>query len=317
MESQSDHANIESRDVSFEVDYDERREAFANLLEWALWAIAAVLLLIRPLTELARGYSLNALYPAFYPSFVNALMVLLFPVVIRLIFGALPIAIFRHRFAGIFGSTASARAMFKTSRGRSSAVGAKARVTPTTRSEVSSEDLALRSTLQLFGYYDAASSRQLSQNIYNRAGVYLLIGVIVAFSGLAFFYSQTGKLGDVGDSVALGRLVEELVPRFGILVFIEIVAFFFLRQYRAAMDEFRYFEAVKRNREETLALIRMCSDAEKKIDPIELVKSQSFFSQAGILQPGQTSELLESRKFEKNELDLLEKVVDALSRSKK
>ena len=48
-----------------------------------------------------------------------------------------------------------------------------------------------------------------------------------------------------------------LAPRFGILFFIELIAFFFLRQYKAAMEEFRYYEAIKRQREETLALVAM------------------------------------------------------------
>ncbi len=41
-----------------------------------------------------------------------------------------------------------------------------------------------------------------------------------------------------------------LLPGFGILFFIEFVAFFFLRQYRSALDEFRYYDAIRRNREE-------------------------------------------------------------------
>jgi hypothetical protein len=45
------------------------------------------------------------------------------------------------------------------------------------------------------------------------------------------------------------------LPRFGILFFIETIAFFFLRQYRTAMDEYRYFEAIKRKREENFVLL--------------------------------------------------------------
>ena len=41
-----------------------------------------------------------------------------------------------------------------------------------------------------------------------------------------------------------------LLPGFGILFFIEFVAFFFLRQYRSAMDEFPVYDAIRRNREE-------------------------------------------------------------------
>jgi len=142
-----------------------------------------------------------------------------------------------------------------------------------------------------------------------------MVGVFVAFSGLAFFYSQTVQLAPTtGEGMPL---LISLAPKFGILFFIEFVAFFFLRQYRSAMDEFRYYEAVKRNREETLALIRIAVDSGKEFDPIELVKNESFFSKAGVLDKGQSTEILESRKLEKNEIELLEKVLDVVSRSKK
>lgn len=112
-------------------------------------------------------------------------------------------------------------------------------------------------------------------------------------------------------------LLISLAPKFGILFFIEFVAFFFLRQYRSEMDEFRYYEAIKRNREETLALIRIAVDSGKAFDPLELVKNECFFSKAGVLDKGQSTEIIESRKLEKNEIELLEKVLDVVSRSKK
>ena len=108
-----------------------------------------------------------------------------------------------------------------------------------------------------------------------------------------------------------------MAPRFGILFFIELIAFFFLRQYRSAMDEFRYFEAIKRCREETLALMRIAEDSGLKISPIDWVNSGSFYSKAGLIQKDQSSEIIESRKLEKNELELMEKVLEVLSRSKK
>ena len=46
----------------------------------------------------------------------------------------------------------------------------------------------------------ADESKRLSTALYTRSGVYLIIGVLVAFSGLGFFYLQTLSLPD-GDSL--------------------------------------------------------------------------------------------------------------------
>jgi hypothetical protein len=112
-------------------------------------------------------------------------------------------------------------------------------------------------------------------------------------------------------------LLVSLAPKFGILFFIEFVAFFFLRQYRTSMDEFRYYEAVKRHREEMLVLVKLGSEQAKPIDGFELVKLGQFFSVAGRLQKEESTEILEARKLEKNETAVLEKAIDAIAQARK
>ena len=139
------------------------------------------------------------------------------------------------------------------------------------------------------------------------------MGVSVAFSGLVFFYYQTT---DLVNSENVASAVN-LAPKFGILFFIELVAFFFLRQYRSAMDEFRYYESIKRKREETLALIQIANAQKIDIDIFELIKSESFFSRPHTIKTNESSEIIESRKLEKNELDVLEKLIEIIAKTKK
>lgn len=113
------------------------------------------------------------------------------------------------------------------------------------------------------------------------------------------------------------QLVVVLAPKFGILFFIELVAFFFLKQYRSAMDEFRYYEAVQRKREEILVLIKLAFDGGKGAEVLELVKNGCFFSEGKVLGKDQSTEIIESRKLEKSELEILDKVIEVVSRSKK
>ncbi|MFZ2406097.1 MAG: hypothetical protein WAW41_13235 [Methylobacter sp.] len=217
----------------------------------------------------------------------------------------------------------------------------------------------------------ALTSKELADGIYNRAGVYLLVGVMVAFSGLIFFYistsnlpgsnsvtadikavhsniekegvtlddantalsggaadlpnkkTQTNSVGNESTNTQKNTSLDHtdmylsLASRIGVLLFIETIAFFFLRQYRTAMEEFRYYEAVKRRREEMLFLFKTMENSPTKIDPMELIKIGQFFSSAGKLSKDETTEIIESKKLEKDELAILEKVIDAVKESKK
>lgn len=286
-----------------------RREVFSRVTEIYLWLAFALVVAGRPTFEImTRVASLSEIFSVRYFEFLAGFFVLVFPFVFRLIFGALPLESVRRKKA----QRQLESPEFATASTRSTEIQvAEIRVLS---DSLSTDELSSSPATKLFAYY-ASSSRRLSQSIYSRAGVYLLVGVFVAFSGLVFFYSQTVQLSVLPQEGF--SLLVAFAPKFGILFFIELVAFFFLRQYRSAMDEFRYYEAIKRNREETLALIRIAADSGKPFDPIDLVKSDSFFSKAGVIAKDQSTEILESRKLEKNELDLLEKVIDVVARSKK
>lgn len=230
----------------------------------------------------------------------SSILIFGFPIVFRLIFGRLPIEALR-------------KARLEKRNGdeglQSFDVDTKVNLM---RSEFTTSEMAELSPIEMLAFFSVCS-RELSKSIFARAGVYLIVGVFVAFSGLAFFYSQTAS----GLFVEGWEAVVELVPKFGILLFIETIAFFFLRQYRAAMDEFRYYEAIKRNREETLALFAIASMGGKEVDVIELAKGLPFYSASTPLQKDQTTEILEGRKLEKNGLEILEKIIEAVSLKKK
>ncbi len=293
------------------IKYVWRREGFNRVIEVYLWMAFSIIVAGRPLFEMATtGVSLSKIFDFRYLEFLAAFLVLVFPFVFRLIFGAFPLESVRRRRAQ------RQLELPEQLQARTEGTEIQNAEIRLLSDSLSTEELSQAQATKLFAYY-ASSSRRLSQSIYSRAGVYLLVGVFVAFSGLAFFYSQTPKFSDYSKSPDTMLLMIAFAPNFGILFFIELVAFFFLRQYRSAMDEFRYYEAIKRNREETLALIRLAADSGKPFDPIDFVKSESFFSKAGVISKDHSTEILESRKLEKNELELLEKVIDVVSRSKR
>ena len=100
------------------------------------------------------------------------------------------------------------------------------------------------------------------------------------------------------------------------MFFIEFIAFFFLRQYRAAMDEFRYFDAVRRSREENLVILKMFAENSEIVSTKDVLSAMKIYSQAGRLQKDETTDILESRKMQKDEIVVFEKLVDAIDRAK-
>lgn len=165
----------------------------------------------------------------------------------------------------------------------------------------------------------AKSSKDISEGLYTRTGVYLFIGVIIAFSGLAFFYietaTQTNTASAIPESLTAHNLVS-LLPKFGILFFIELVAFFFLRQYKGAMDEFRYYEAIKRKREENLVLMQINCETASPMLLGDLLEKTYFYSDQKALKAGESTEILESRKLESGEIALIEKMLSTIASRK-
>lgn len=189
----------------------------------------------------------------------------------------------------------------------------------------------------------AVSSRKLAKSLRTRSSVYLFIGVIIAFSGLLFFYAQVNKSSDIrtympqsnevmGESNTSTKSPQEenktnielikMAQNFGILFFIEFVAFFFLKQYRAAMDEFRYYESLQRYREETLALMKFkaselrseAAQIGKESDIFAIIEKSGFRTTSEKLENGQSTELLEYKKLSKEETDIFNKILEIISK---
>lgn len=172
-------------------------------------------------------------------------------------------------------------------------------------------------------------SAKVADSLFRRAGTYLLIGGIVAIGAALSFYIETSaitkevrlpllKAGDATTAAATDftRLLVELAPRASLLVFLELVAFYFLRQYRVAMDEYRYYEEIQRKREEVTVSLTILARHGGNDQILENLKSGMLSSQT-ILKEGETNAILESKKLERGELDVLKSIVEAIGSAKK
>jgi hypothetical protein len=249
------------------------------------------------------------------------------PALFQQVFGALPLSLFRLR---AIRYRQQLETVDQFLRHESYAAGKVQEQSASIRPPFSSSlelllgDLARHSRDHGLKLLSALTTRSAdtAASIYSRAGVYLVVGVLVAMLGLAYFYIATSQVVlEKVETVTMATISSlpyagllQMIPNFGILFFIEFIAFFFLRQYRAAMDEFRYFEAIQRHREELLALAFLSDRADSKLDLKELLKMGVFYSGRQILGRKETTEIIEARKLEKNEVEVLEKIIDKLGK---
>lgn len=272
-----------------------------RLAEVYLWMFFAVLVGGRVILQVVLnpkgGVYLEDIQFYYYDILIMSL-VLLFPLLFSQIFGKLPFEYLRYR-------RASNLVQQKES---SLSINVSAEEKEVINQQISLGDTALEQMQKL-----AKSSKEISEGLYTRAGVYLFIGVIIAFSGLAFFYIETAKGVDINTpaetAISSSSSLLLMAPKFGILFFIEMVAFFFLRQYREAMDEYRYYESIKRKREENLVLMQLNSENDVPMSISDLLEKTAFYSDHKNLKAGETTEIIESRKLSSNEIALMEKML--------
>lgn len=194
-------------------------------------------------------------------------------------------------------------------------------------------------------------SRLISVRIFNRAGAYLLAGCLIAFIGLGYLnFSLIGgqeiantntiknqvKSSTVTDSAtiknpsksiinstnndteaskdALTEVEERLLnylPRFGTLLLIEFIAFFFLKQYRITSEEYRYYEAIKRRRQDNFVLLNIIK-ANKDSPEVTKLFQELFAENLSLhkLNKDETTQVLETQKILNQEMDLFGKLTD-------
>lgn len=294
----------------------EKKEKLNRVFEFYIWCAFSLLFFVGIFFDiLVNGYSAVRAIEKRYLEVLLSFFVFVFPLVFRLVYGYLPLESLRKaRAEKIINSPTQKTKKEERYPEEVNKEEIKRVQVSLLSSNMSRSQLSQANSLELISSF-LIVSRNLSQSLYGRSGLYLMVGVFIGFSGLAFFYTQTVNLS-INSSLGIESLFY-LAPKFGILFFIEIVAFFFLRQYRSAMDEFRYYESIKRNREESLIILRLLIENEIKIDHKDLANIGIFSSKIGILDKDEKSEIVESRKLEKNEIDLLEKVLDLVSKSKR
>lgn len=138
-----------------------------------------------------------------------------------------------------------------------------------------------------------------ADELYLRSTFMLAGGVVMAFVGIGIFYVSLPPVGS-GESFSTDQYLVGAIRPVGILVFIEAVAWFLLRQYRAIIEDYKAFHRMYLKRANYLVSFKILSSYEDKGSELPLVVSLLQEDLSGILHSGDTTEGLEVQRAPEN-----------------
>lgn len=137
-----------------------------------------------------------------------------------------------------------------------------------------------------------------SQALRTRSDLMLMMGVLIGIFGLAFFWAVSAG----GPAIASENWLERIRP-LALLVFIETIAFFFLRQYRIIYNEYKRFAGQKLKLLNFIAALelymgegRLLPDANQLQSFITLLQNENFNLTSKVEEQLDTNALLDLLK---------------------
>jgi len=140
---------------------------------------------------------------------------------------------------------------------------------------------------------EVAVAANRADALFGRSTLLLAGGIVMSFIGVSIFYVT---LPDTQNEPILTYLSKVVRPT-GVLIFVEAIAWFLLRQYRALVEDYKWFYRLYLKRANYLAALRILQKdpvrAEDAFVAISLVQEDM----SGRLKKGETTESLEAIKI--------------------
>ncbi len=150
-----------------------------------------------------------------------------------------------------------------------------------------------------------SESKKNAEKLFSRSNNCLLVGCVISILGVFVFYLLNMQASQ--EATDLTSRLLQILPRFGILFFIEYIAFFFLKQYRILMEEYRYYEAIKRERQDILSVYLLIKEYNDKPEIQKTIID--YIDKHSAKVPYITgSHKIKTEKLVYDDLDLLSKV---------
>lgn len=156
-------------------------------------------------------------------------------------------------------------------------------------------------------------SAEATNNARSRPTALLFAGSVVSVLGiLIFILTLPPTYLPIED---WPKRAIEVAPRLFLFLFIQVLAGFFLRQYRISLEDYRYYESILRHREDQLSSLlirREQSDSEAISEFAKIILENREFLK---ISNGDSSFIIEAQKIEKNEFSSLADIILNLMKS--
>jgi len=192
------------------------------------------------------------------------------------------------------------------------------------------ENISKTTTVDEILRVSAHSSAKLALKMERRINTHLILGVLVGGAGLVvwwmIFFFQGGTLDKSQELLQKGSFTNQLLfgvlPRITILLFIELLAGFFLRQYRIGVEDLKYFLELRRRADAkrvAYAILERHGDQKAQLKFAEQLIGERSDTR---LLAGETTTTLDAISKEQNEVSkgigmFADKLVDILKVIKK
>lgn len=142
---------------------------------------------------------------------------------------------------------------------------------------------------------EVLTAQKRAEDLYNRSTLLLAGGIILAFIGVGIFYVSLPNLSDRQEITLTGYLAQSIKPT-SVLLFIEAIAWFLLRQYRALIEDYKSFHRMYLKRANYLISFKTLASDSNLETNLFLITSLLNEDLTGRLREGETTEALESAK---------------------
>lgn len=149
------------------------------------------------------------------------------------------------------------------------------------------------------------------KKLYIRANMNLLIGMAITMLGLYFLYTTIVSI-KISMEISIPDILLSTLPRFALVIFIEVLSYFFLRLYKLGLDEIKYFQNELTNIESKLVAIEVAYITKNKKAIKDSLKVLARTERNCILKKGETTVELEHAKSQSQNVQSILKSIPEL-----
>ena len=153
-------------------------------------------------------------------------------------------------------------------------------------------------------------STHIAERLYSNSRAYLMIGCLISIAGVVMFYAPFWQASTT-QSEDLSLRLFDFLPRFGALFFIEYIALFFLKQYRILLEDYRYYEAIKRDRQNKKLFLELVEKHSANQEVLKIIIE--YFNEHPVHIPTITGDhKLQSEKALYDDMNFITKITELI-----